>query len=245
MQTRWIWLGLVAWGVTAWASDSGTAAHWVEQTRAKGARSYSCDVTGSVLMSQGGQFMNTHIKGNLVYKDISHGRFKSTMTLKMGEQEFSMKFMAVYDGACSWEEMQLPNGEAPLVGKTKIEGDKEWDQSGMDLANWLLILDQIEKADDLKWVAEDDTTVTLNCLLSAEEMEKLGMELAPNTAKDNLWFEVVLGKTLLFPKSLQVGDRLNPAVSFSFSEVQIIETSELPDEAFSYTPPENVTVQEN
>lgn len=220
-----------------------TASTYVAKSKSLADRSYHTEFEGDLLIVEGGQELVAKVKGQLTYKTLQKARSKSNMTLSVNNQNLVVGVLVVHDGKHSWEVTSLA-GSPTAVIKKKVENESDWDQGSMDLGNWYLNLEQAGKLANLEIIDKDGHLVTLEASISTEDATQMGAFIPPQLDSNNLVYRVILDTKLMFPKSVFVGTAEKSLQQFNFSNVRFIDTNELPDELFEYTPPEDALVKE-
>ena len=243
--------------VASWSADADRSSsdYWIEKLASYYADSapYTLVFAMEMKMSQQGANLDITAGGDMLFASPERMRTRIDMTMAMDmlPEPMKMSMLMVHDGETIWTEMDNPMVGGKQVMKLSAAAAKEI-QAKAGLGSGFSS-DQIDPAAQAKMLSQMmDLTVSeiaggsvrLEGAINEEFVAKMG-QMAEAFGTDGLGRVVItLDEKTGAMRQMTMGDPEAPALSMVYEDMKLIPKAELPADAFRYTPPEGVPVQD-
>lgn len=228
----------------AWSEATPAAKPWLDKMASiydKAPLSAEFELT---LGSGSGLPLSGSAHGKLLLKDRKHQRVEMKMSMEgagaPGGQAMTINLLSVSDGKDAWTEMSMGTGTQVIkfaledIEKISAAGGMGLGMSAMDPISQV---EQLTKTMDIDLVSVAGGEVTLSAKMTDEAKSAMASSPVPLGAELTL---VLDEKTGLPIRVTMGGDQ--PTMKLETTHYDFVKESELPGDAFSYTPPEGVQV---
>lgn len=231
-------VGLLANPLTALAESTPEAQKWIDGIATAYDRApFQLELEGTM---GGGSPMQGILTGDILIKDRSHQRVSIRIEMAGQGGNMQMGMLTVSDGTHTWTEVSSPMGKQVI--KISLEEAKKRVAQGMGLGpgmgsmDPLAMTEQLSKTMDFELVGVVDGKATLQAKITEEDRAAFaGMQVDTIT--------IVLDEKTGFPIRIEIGGA-QPFLTMNLNNMKFVKESDLPDDAFSYTPPEGVPVMD-
>lgn len=237
------------------AADKNSSDYWIEKLATYYTESapYTLVYAMEMAMDQQGTKLAIIASGDILYAGADRMRTNIDMEMSMDllPEPMKMSMTMVHDGEFIWTEMDNPMAGGKQVMKMSAEAAKDMQaQAGFGGG---FSSEQLDPAAQAKMLAEmmdlavtsiEGGTVRLEGAMTEEFKEKMGAGAA-------IFGENGMGKVILTldektgaMRKMVMGDVANPLITMNYEDMKLIPAGDLPADAFSYTPPDGVQVQD-
>jgi outer membrane lipoprotein-sorting protein len=235
----------VAFAAPAWAESSAEAKVWLEKMgEMYGHGPFSMDYDATMQTAQMGQTVDVTMDGKVTYGDEKHMRMDLNMKMGMAGATMDTKMLGVADGEIMWMEVESPMMGGRQIMKVALDRMDDLAKTGGGAAMGGGSMDPMSQVRDLAerydfQVADvSGGRVTLTATLSDEDLKDIPQAQGTEDA-DKL--ALVLDEKTGVPVEVRMGGD-TPYVTMHFNNLKSHEPGSLPDDYFTYTPPEGAQV---
>jgi outer membrane lipoprotein-sorting protein len=233
-----------ALALPAQAETSAEAKAWLEklsQIYNKGP--VSMDYVVTTQTSQMGQSADLTMTGKVTYGDERHLRMDFNMTMAMAGAAMEMKALSVADGETMWMDVESPMMGGRQVMKVALDRVGDLDKAGgggmgggsMDPMSQIR---ELTEKYDFQVTDVSGGRVTLTAELNAEQMKEMTQGQGSADAGK---LTLVIDEKTGVPLEFSMGGA-TPFVTMQLSNAVFHEPGSLPEDFFTYVPPEGAMV---
>lgn len=254
MKLRMILTSLLVLGsfASAHAAADEDAAKWMEKLFGLIAdNAIQTEFTVVVAAEAEGQQINATVKGDLIHADPKHyvNALQMEMLMPaMGDTPMSMTSRQVADGETMWAETHIASLGMTQIGRISLAEMEELfaAQNGLEVGESALYMDPVSQLEtlvehfDIAVIEIADGLVTLSMAPTDEAMKGLAEEM---DGKDlDIEGTMILREEDAVPVSATVRLDANSRIDMSFENFSLLVRDDIPEETFTYTPPEGAEV---
>lgn len=238
------------------AADRDTSDYWIEKLVTYYAESapYTLVYGMEMQIEQQGTKVGITASGDILYAGAEQVRANIDMKMAMEllPEPMKMSMKMVHDGEFIWTEMENPMAGGTQVMKMSAEAAREM-QANSGLGSGINS-DQLDPASQAKMLSEmmelevasiADGIVRLEGALTDEVKAQLGDGAQLLSGEEDLGRVVlILDEKTGAMRRMTMGDPVKPFITMNYEDMKLIPKGDLPADAFTYVPPEGVTVRD-